>query len=84
MHRKGDKTMTMKDIKSYVTGNKMFGISQAMEYEVFHREMIENDWYSVSNTNQTGKYIIMTYGDDYENTVYAVFKDYRLDHITLE
>ena len=76
--------MIMQNIKNYVTGKEMFGISSAMEYEVFHKEMIENDWYSVSDTNQTGKYIIMTYGDDYENTVYAVFKNYKLDHITLE
>ena len=74
----------MKDIKNYTNNNRMFGISSAMEYEVFHREMLQNDWYSVSNTNQTEKYIIMTYGDDYENTVYAVFVNKQLDHITLE
>lgn len=74
----------MMNIKSFVTGEAMFNISSAMEYEVFHREMIANDWYSVSDTNQKGKYIIMTYGDDYENTVYAVFINRRLDHITLE
>lgn len=74
----------MKDIKNYTNNNKMFGISSSMEYEVFHREMIQNDWFCTSDTKQTEKVIVMVYGDDYENTVYAVFKDYRLDHITLE
>ena len=76
--------MTMKDIKNYTNNNKMFGISSAMEYETFHKEMMQNDWFCASDTKQTGKVIVMVYGDDYENTVYAVFKNYRLDHITLE
>lgn len=76
--------MIMQNIRNYTTGKEMFAISSSMEYEVFHKEMLQNDWYSVSNTNQTDKYIIMTYGDDYMNTVYAVFIDKRLDHITLE
>lgn len=76
--------MTMKDIKNYTNNNKMFGISSAMEYETFHKEMMQNDWFCTSDIKQTGKVIVMVYGDDYENTVYAVFKNYRLDHITLE